>query len=178
MGAKIMVGAVEITVPVTELGEAMKQLAPWLEVKVPNGDLAAPVKKAGWLLPTGDTPPPLAAPRSAVQGSLPLDPNLAMPRLENLDTRSRALLLFKALRDHRASGGVRPEEVMALVGASHPKGIGSRMKSINGLLRDCGFDHEDVYRNDRNEVGMRMWTPSTQVAEAISALEKLSPSTA
>jgi hypothetical protein len=167
--ATIMVGGVEITVPTAELGEALRQLSPWLSAK--PAAVAAPVKddepaaqrRRIVVAPAQQT---LENPESAEGESQPEgnDPSSAL---------NRALRLLALIRDHRQSGGARPAEVMKVLGAAHPKGIGSRMQAVNSVIRATGLKPEDVYRNDRDPMtGTRMWTGGRKLDEAAAMLNK------
>lgn len=179
MGAKITVGGVEITVSVSELGEALKQLSPWLPARTSEDQ--GKRKAVSWPLPGGSAamPTPSAQPHlqrdllpeTAVGTALRTAPTSSLGAASHVDAAKRAIALFKALRDHRASGGMMPEEVMPLVGTTHPKGIGNRMQAINALLREKGFAADDVYSNSRSETGKRVWLARARIEEAIKALD-------
>jgi hypothetical protein len=182
MSAKIVISGMEITVPVTELGEAVRQLAPWLPTKAAE---PAPTKRPDgtWPFPMGDVQRPHgadvavaspAAKPSLAQAVLPLVSPLAAAKGSPVpsDAPTVAVRLFRALVSNRATGGMRPEEVMPLVGTVHPKGIGNRMQGINALLREIGIPAEEVYSNARNELGSRMWMPKARTAEAIKVIEE------
>lgn len=170
MGATISVGGVTITVQVSELGEAMRQIAPFLQGK--NGDAVQkiPPKSTAWPFPTGKEVAPVAAPTMSPAPQPAVERQISPPNPEVL---RRALNLFGALVRHRGPGGLSPPQVMDIVGADHPKGIGSRMQAINALIRSVGIEADDAYRNDRNEVGTRVWTAGPAAQEALNALVKM-----
>lgn len=163
MSAKISVGQVEITVTVSELGEAMRQLAPWLELPKSPSPPPAPPRRAAWAMPAPVAPP-------AAESQQEHDPAV-LDDVAGAGPVEQGLSLFKAIRDHRASGGLSPTEVMRFVGTAKLKGIGSRMQSINRVLKDRGVDFTNVYTNNKGPSGERAWLPGRQIDEAIAALE-------
>lgn len=179
MGAKINVGGIEITVPVGELGDALRQLAPWMGGAVAASPPPQRAPTTSWPLPTGpsvDSPlggKPSLADVPDRTGSLLSGVATQKPLFANEDAQSRALALFRALSEHKGPGGMTPEAVMKLLGTTHPKGIGNRMQAVNAILRTIGIAAEDVYSNARNEMGTRMWVPRSRISEAIEAIERL-----
>lgn len=84
-----------------------------------------------------------------------------------------ALKLLKEIKDWSDLGmDMRAEQVAALLGVNHPKGIGSRSASINRLLTSAGFVVEEVYVNRRDTAGERHWQPGPNISEAIATLER------
>ena len=154
MSAKLFVGGVEITVDVKELGEAMRQLAPLLGLP-----RALPPQPRNGSAPAVLPPTGAATPAGQKDGS----------------TRQQVVNLLLLLKDYRASGGAKSEEVMKTLGAVHAKGIGSKMTPINTYLSVLGFEPGNVYKNDRDATGSRMWIPGEQFEEA---LRKVSAQTA
>lgn len=63
---------------------------------------------------------------------------------------------------------------MTALGASHVKGIGSKMTPINTFLQFSGFEPTDVYKNDRDATGSRMWTAGERFDEAWQKLQEQS----
>jgi hypothetical protein len=179
MAATIKIGRVEITVETFELGEALRQLEPWMSPGlIPPSLWTRQTAHRSSSRPTVAAPqnkPPAGVPQAEFDdgefaGSHDDDEAGTTPSLPEGGTHERAIKLLRAIKESNA--GVRMAQVQSLVEASHPKGIGSRMQSINKLLVDLGFSSDSVYRNDRGPLGERVWTSGERIAEAISALEK------
>lgn len=145
--AKLNFHGIEISVPVSELGEAMRQL---LSAKPPVPGAGA-VQEAGT--------------RKASSSQLDVFPDAGA------DARSQAINFLRAVGDATESGGVRIAEVMALIGASHPKGVGSKMALVNKEISESGFDIASVYTNERDPMGIRLWRAGPKLQEALSMLE-------
>jgi len=64
---------------------------------------------------------------------------------------------------------------MKVLGAAHAKGIGSKMTPVNAYLQLLDFEVAEVYKNDRDATGNRMWIPGERFDEA---LQKISDSRA
>ena len=153
MDAKLVVNGIEIIVPVSALGEAMRQLQPF-QAKAP-------------------TPAPAPKPASRVMANdIDIDvmavlspPPLMRPTL--------CIAFLKLLQDHEVSGGVSPDEVQKVLGAEHPKGIGSKMAGINALLKHLGYASAEVYSNDqRDSEGRRVWKVGPKLRDALGALQQ------
>lgn len=146
MSAKLFFQGVEIQVPISELGEAMKQLAA------------------------------LTASQKAVQtpAQKVLIPVPASDGLSSEAVRAIGLRFLTVIRDHTLSGGATVEQIMEVLGASHPKGVGSKAAAINKLLNESGFETPEVYTNPRDPNGVRWWKAGPKMEDAISELNPLS----
>jgi hypothetical protein len=60
---------------------------------------------------------------------------------------------------------------MAVLGAVHEKGVGSKASIINRVLDDAGFATPDVYINPRDGFGMRFWQAGPRIADAMDVLK-------
>jgi hypothetical protein len=67
--------------------------------------------------------------------------------------------------------GVPTETIMKVLGADHPKGIGSKAGRVNELLRGVGFKQQDIYETGRSPTGTR-WLPGRAIRQAISSLKQ------
>lgn len=171
MSAKLLVQGIEITVPTAELGEAMRQLAPFFENQgapfLGIGSIASGLALVGRKRAAA----PVTSARSADSAPPPPDVAFAVTEAEVELT----LRFLKRIADHAMSGGLTTEEVKDVLGASHVKGVGSKTASVNKVLGDLGFPVTDVYRNDPSAAsgGERVWTAGPRIKDAIDALEPL-----
>jgi uncharacterized protein YgbK (DUF1537 family) len=158
--AKISIGQLEIAVDVLDLGEAMRQLAPYL----PSTALAAAHQKSAGMKPT--LPMTLATEAARIDAQTP---KLQAPSAPTAELTRKLLQL---IADHRVSGGATSAQVQEVLGASHPKGIGSKMSPVNNYLMLRGFEPDQVYMNPRNETGGRMWVPGSRLDDALKAVKE------
>lgn len=137
MDAKIQHNGYVITVPISGLAEALRQL----------DNLKASA--------------PLQLPAVRTQG---LQLPQSRPSLERF---------LRLLADHEKSGGVSPDEVQVVLGADHPKGIGSKMTLINNDIKGRGFEPADIYSNERRDpLGRRVWEPGPKLAELLKVVDE------
>lgn len=112
---------------------------------------------------------PAAAPIIPPRASLRPRPLLS-PRLRNgARVHDVALAFLNKIRD-AGSDGIHAEGLMSIVGARHPKGIGSKSAPLNKAIERLGFKVEDVYDNPRSPNG-RIWRSGPKMDAAIEALK-------
>lgn len=175
--ATIKIGAVQIEIPTSELGEAMRQLAPFIGVEGPPAAAAVvsvSKKNGSWPFPTGDKP--ATAPAKSAEGQKPSAARSATPIPDADAVKERAAAFLETLVNAELWGGASPDAVMQALAASHPKGIGSRMQGVNAFFRALGFADADLYTNDRDENGMRLWKAGPRAQEALDKIRKPSAS--
>lgn len=150
MSATLYYNGIRISVPTNELAEAMRQLS----------SLSGTVQQR---------PAPVGAvthSEAEAQQSIDL---LDAPTEKRADT-DIALAFLKTIADHRLSGGAPINAVMAVLGAAHAKGVGSKTVIVNKVLDRLGFAIPDVYTNDRDPLGMRNWRAGPRFNEAMRML--------
>lgn len=91
-------------------------------------------------------------------------------RRNGANVRTVAVEFLSKIRD-AGSEGIAADGLMDILGARHPKGIGSRSAPVNKLIESLGYDIEDVYDNPRSPEG-RIWKPGPKMDAAIEALKK------
>lgn len=163
MAIRMNLHGLEVEVDAADLGETLRQLqaAGLLPAALaPKRSVAPPAPQVQLFTPYPPQPAPAHAPK----------PDLVLVKEEG-PAAHFGLTLLKNLRDTRVSGGLTPSDVQRIVGAGHPKGIGSRMVKINETLRAGGFELRDVYTNDRGPLGDRVWRAGPKIDQAISLLE-------
>lgn len=89
-------------------------------------------------------------------------------RKNGFDARSVAVEFLTKIRD-AGRNGTNAEGLMELLGARHPKGIGSKSASINELIVKNGFTLHDVYDNPRTAEG-RIWKAGPKMEAALQTL--------
>jgi hypothetical protein len=146
MGATIYFRNSKIVVPVSELADALHQLT------IAEASLAAFANSSG-----GNALPSIAAEVPATA---------SLPRSEQV----LALDFLKLIKDFSRSGGAPQTDVMRVLGATHPKGIGSKAALVNRAIASVGFKVEDVYSNDRDPSGARYWKARSELNRAMEAL--------
>jgi hypothetical protein len=148
MAATIQYRGMQITVPTAELAEALRQLS-----------LVSPIK-----LP--DAP--------AQQSLLPAEENLFVPPVQREKRTDKELTLdfLSLLSSQSAAGGTPTTSVMAVLGVSHAKGVGSKTAIINRILDGAGFATPDVYVNPRDALGLRVWQAGPRIQDAMDALSQ------
>jgi hypothetical protein len=150
MAATIHYRGMQITVPTGELAEALRQLS-----------LVTPIR-----VPEGPTQPSL----------LPVEENLFVPPVQREKRTDRELTLdfLSLLSSQIAAGGTPTTSVMAVLGVSHAKGVGSKTAIINRILDGAGFATPDVYVNPRDALGLRVWQAGPRIQDAMDALSQSS----
>jgi hypothetical protein len=146
MPATINYRGFQITVPTSELAEALRQLR-----------LATALQQAEL---------PLQA------SSADAESDLSIPSVSREKRTDKELTLdfLKLIGEHRVSGGAPLASVMKALGVSHAKGVGSKAAVINRVLDAAGFATPDVYTNPRDAMGFRFWQPGPRLNDAIAVL--------
>jgi hypothetical protein len=153
MTAKLFVNGIEISVPIGELGEALRQIG---EFSTPKQSLPNAQKM--------DKLPDARAPQVAKQLLLEPSPN-------NPEDKT-AVKFLRMIEDHPLTG-VKIDEIMAVLGVSRPKGVGPKSAVMNRIIRAYGFQNvDDVYINPRDPTGERLWKPGPSIRSAIEAIER------
>jgi hypothetical protein len=67
--------------------------------------------------------------------------------------------------------GVIADNLMPVLDARHPKGIGARLAKVNEVIRKFGYDTETVYLNPRTSIG-RIWFRGPDLDAALEAARK------
>jgi hypothetical protein len=147
MSATLYVDGIRITVPTSELAEAMHQLSLW------SG-------KAGTT----------AVPKIEQSAARQLD--VFTEESQKKSTKQRTLEFLRVIEDHEVSGGAPVATVMSVLGASHAKGVGSKAAIVNRVLDRLGFAIPDVYLNPRDAHGDRYWKGGPRLRDAIEALSQ------
>lgn len=145
MGATIYFRNSKIVVPVSELADALHQLT------IAEASLAAFANSSGG---------------HALPIAAEVLPTASLPRSEQV----LALDFLKLIKDFSRSGGAPQADVMRVLGAIHPKGIGSKAALVNRAIASLGFKVEDVYSNDRDPSGARSWKARSELDRAMEAL--------
>jgi hypothetical protein len=70
------------------------------------------------------------------------------------------------------SGGVETQTIVHALGVKHPKAVGGRMAVVNKILEQRSFEPRDVYSNDRNQDGVRMWRQRGKLDAALAAIRQ------
>lgn len=113
----------------------------------------------------------LKAPASESTAAAKSAQDVKAPSTTGLD--SLALRFLKLVRDHTASGGASVDQVMQVLGATHPKGVGSKTAQINKFITDTTkIELSEIYTNDRDPLGARWWKAGPKMTEAIAALSQ------
>lgn len=147
MAAKFTFNGVEISVPVTELAEAMRQLGLLVNTRSLIPQPRETVSSAPWPLPGGAAEKPKAE-------------------------LSSVLKFLKYVHDFGASGSATLQGVMQIMSVDNPKGVGSKSAAINRVLVAHGFKPDEVYVNPRDGSGERLWRPGSRIREAIEVIGK------
>lgn len=165
MSAKIVIGGVEITIPTSELGEALHQLGQWL-----------PQPAAASRAVAENTPPPSQMTAATQKRAAATQEQAPRSAAKSPDSeRAVALSLLKLIADHHVSGGVTGGDIMPLLGTDKPKGIGSKVTAVNRAIVAAGFSElSDVYTNTEriDPKGPRQWRAGPRIRDAILELEK------
>lgn len=148
MSATLFFNGIRISVPTNELAEALRQLG---SLSVQPATRSAP-------------PPREAAPGLELFGQSENSLDVFTEKRSEVDI-TRAFL--KTIEDHKLSGGAPISAVMAVLGAAHAKGVGSKTAIVNKVLDKFGFAIPDVYTNDRDSLGMRNWRMGPRFDEAL-----------
>ena len=119
---------------------------------------------------------PGAKPAAAVTPEVPKTANGGSSeevREGDLDPRAiqMALSFLKAIREGGSKGGIESDAVMAAMGVTAKKAIGSKSGKVNGLLESLGMRQKSVYNNPKTAAG-RFWKPGKKIDEAIQRLEQ------
>ena len=146
MTAKFTYNGVEITVPVSELAEALRQT-------FGIGTPAQSVPDAQKEVPT------------SAQTKWPF------PTASSSAQENRTAIDFLKLIAEYGMSGVKLDAIMKILRVDHPKAVGSKSAAINRKIEEYGFDPDDVYTNPRDSTGDRSWRPGPALKEAINALE-------
>ena len=147
MNYKISWRGVELTAPTKE--EAIAIARELVKTDVPPGVLFS--KRIARTRPADAAPPP--PPKSGF----------------NVDFHTAAFLA--AIIDS-GGRGANTERIQGALGASHPKGVGSRARYVNELLDELGFREGQVYTNDKIPGQARLWKPGPKIQDAASKVRE------
>ncbi|MFS2204080.1 hypothetical protein [Variovorax sp. Varisp36] len=159
MSATLYYNGIRINVPTNELAEALRQIS-----SLSGAVLQRPTLSGTVVL--HPAPPPSGA--LDTEGQQSID-SLDTSTEKRVDT-DIALAFLKTIAEYRLSGGAPINAVMAVLGAAHAKGVGSKTVIVNKVLDRLGFAIPDVYTNDRDSLGMRNWRPGPRFDEAVRML--------
>lgn len=103
-------------------------------------------------------------------------PNKSLPSVQNQDlfqpaSEDVAIIAFlkRVLSD---KGGTTAEDIMPILGAVSPRGLGGRMARVNSVLSELGFEKSDVYNNESRGAKGRVWKPGPKIQEAIDKVSE------
>lgn len=96
--------------------------------------------------------------------------SLKSKKKNGFDIRSVTVAFLSKIVESGREGAVA-DNLMEIVGARHPKGIGSKSVAINEFLENLGFDPENVYDNPRTAAG-RIWKPGPKLLDALEAARR------
>lgn len=107
---------------------------------------------------------PLAQPNSAAAAA-------KAAKAANDSVTVMTLTFLRELNSHPK--GLDSDVVQRLLGAEHPKGIGSKLGMINNCLLHNGFKQPDeIYTSLRHPIEGRTWYPGPSITDAIMLLER------
>lgn len=151
MSIKISVQGVEITVSTaTEAAEFVRALT-----------ATQPPKQTEPQTPREPAPGTSSRPRIHIR---------PRPVVQNgFDVHSVTINFLEALAAHHE--GLGANQIMPIMRAEHAKGIGARAAKINKLIESTGHKRHDVYSNERNDEGVRLWKPEPRLRAALDAVK-------
>jgi hypothetical protein len=168
MTAKFTYNGVEITVPTSEIGEAMRQLG------LMQRDASVPIATA--TLKSFD-PQKRRIPshlRSATP--MPLQLKEKLPKSvggsdkDTPDDLNYTLNVLRLVESRMAAGGASSQEVMKAFDTKGPRGLGFKTEMMNSLLVAHDFDLAEVYSKGRGQFG-RVWLAGPKIKGAIAAIQ-------
>lgn len=154
----------ELLVPADEIGTVMRQLK---EINS-TPQQRAPAQPTLFPSPNWPMPaPPIAAP-------VPPPPSDAIQASADRDLMAEinAVKFLMAIKSNHQAGGMLVRDVMSVLGASNPKGVGSKTVAINRVIERYGFALDSVYGNPRDSLGDRHWLAGPLIDDAIEAIKK------
>lgn len=154
MTAKLFVNGIEISVPIGELAEALRQIG---SVSTPKQSLPTPAR----------IQQPAETHTANAHFQMPLT-----TITESSPTHKTTLKFLRLIEDHRLTGA-KTGDIMPVIGATKPKGVGSKSAAVNRVLAAHGFSEiDEVYTNQRDVFGERLWKPGPAMGAAIDAIER------
>lgn len=167
MAAILEFNGIRITVPISELGEAVRQLSIAQSHSKPA---AMRLDEASPRLVNSSA---VATPSARVGQDVDEVPQFSsrVPRKPS-EIRSAVAFLQMLVHENLFSERALPEEAMRIFQVQHSKGLGSKLAAVNRLIDSCGFALPDVYVTGRDAHGS-FWLPGPRIDLAIGELSAL-----
>ena len=83
----------------------------------------------------------------------------------------RMLVTRAFLNAIRRTPGMDAHQIGKVLNAKHLKGLGPRTMLVHNVLRELGFEPDQVYSSDRTAQGRR-WVPREKLGDALAAVEQ------